>query len=143
MQPAILQTGESGTDRDIARQHRALRLEICELRGVIDSCPVTRRTGSHCRLLAVLVSRLGERLDTHFSLEEDAYSHSVTAAGCVAVYSDVAGLRTAHAALLAEAHRLAEILRTPIPPPDVSAQVLRWLDTLRGRDVIEADEAGR
>ena len=43
---------------DMARQHRAVRIEVNELRGMIDSCRATQRTDGYRHMLAVLVGRL-------------------------------------------------------------------------------------
>jgi hypothetical protein len=56
---------------DMARQHRAVRIEVSELRAMIDSCRATQRTDGYRNMLAVLVGRLRERLSLHFELEQE------------------------------------------------------------------------
>lgn len=108
---------------DMARQHRAVRIEVSELRGMIDSCRATQRTDGYRHMLAVLVGRLRERLVQHFDLEEEREADAAGAAE--------------HALLLDEAGRLAALLRSPVAPPDVVAKTMQWLDALRRHEQAE------
>jgi hypothetical protein len=112
---------------DLRRQHRALRLEISELRAMIDSRRATQRTDGYRHMLAVLVGRLRERLVLHFELEEQ---EAQVAGPPAARAAAVAHFAAEHAALLAEAARIALQLRTPNAPPDVVAKTLLWLDAV-------------
>jgi len=119
---------------DLARQHRAVRIELSELRAMIDSRRATQRTDGYRHMLAVLVGRLRERLVLHFELEEQGAHVAGPPADRTA---DVARFAADHAALLAEAARLALQLRTPHAPPDVVARTLRWLDAVRQHEQAE------
>jgi hypothetical protein len=114
---------------DMARQHRAVRIEVSELRGMIDSCRATQRTDGYRHMLAVLVGRLRERLAHHFQVEQER--------------EDVPEARAEHAALLAEGGRLAGLLRSPNAPPDVVAKTMQWLDALRQHEQAEDAFLGR
>lgn len=121
---------------DITRQHNALDLEIGELRAVIASCPATRRTGSYQRLVAVLVSRLEERLEAHFTEESDSV-YVVAASLHPGLAADLARFQDAHAEILATGRRLAEQLRAPTAPPAAVPQTLHWLDDLTRHEIEE------
>jgi hypothetical protein len=105
-----------GGVEDLARQHRAVRVEVSELRGMIGSCRATQRTDGYRHMLAVLVARLRERLVLHFELEQKRLA--------LPLFADQ------HAALLDDADRLATLLRSPNAPPDVVAKTMKWLDAL-------------
>ncbi|MBX3024373.1 hemerythrin domain-containing protein [bacterium] len=113
----------------MARQHRAVRIEVSELRGMIDSCRATQRTDGYRHMLAVLVGRLRERLLHHFEAEESR--------------APLAGLAVEHGALLEEGGRLALLLRSPTAPPDVVARTMRWLDALRRHEQGEDGSLAR
>lgn len=108
---------------DMARQHRAVRIEVSELRGMIDSRRATQRTDGYRLMLAVLVGRLRERLVQHFELEDER--------------DGGADLAAVHALLLDEGGRLAALLRSPTAPPDVVAKTIHWLDALRRHEQDE------
>jgi hypothetical protein len=115
---------------DMARQHRAVRIEVSELRAMIDSRRATQRTDAYRHMLAVLVGRLRERLILHFELEEEGARVARLRAAHPALAADLERFATAHAALLADAAHLAMQLRTPTAPPDVVARTMDWLDAL-------------
>ena len=108
---------------DLARQHRAVRVEVSELRGMIGSCRATQRTDGYRHMLAVLVTRLRERLVLHFEIEQERLY--------VPVFADQ------HEALLGDAARLAVLLRSPNAPPDVVAKTMKWLDDLVAHEHAE------
>jgi hypothetical protein len=122
---------------EMARQHRAVRSEVAELRGMIDSCRATQRTDGYRHMLAVLVTRLRERLVLHFESEQE----SVYIARLLIAHPDTAGdiarFAGAHDALLADSAHLAMLLRSPNAPPDVVAKTMRWLDELRQHERSE------
>jgi hypothetical protein len=122
---------------DMARQHRAVRSEVVELRGMIDSCRATQRTDGYRHMLAVLVTRLRERLVMHFESEQE----SVYVARLLVAYpntaEDIARFEAEHGALLADSAQLAILLRSPNAPPDVVARTMRWLDDLRQHEHAE------
>lgn len=108
---------------DMARQHRAVRIEVSELRGMIDSCRATQRSDGYRHMLAVLVGRLRERLVHHFEVEQER--------------EPIGRFVAEHAALLAEGGRLGALLRAPNAPPDVVAKTMHWLDALRQHEQAE------
>jgi hypothetical protein len=112
---------------DVRRQHRAVRIELNELRGMIDSCRATQRTDGYRHMLGVLVGRLRDRLVHHFAVEQ---------AG------DPFGAVADHDALLAEGERLTVLLRAPAAPPDVVARTMRWIDALRQHEQAEDSALG-
>lgn len=121
---------------DLSRQHHALRVEIAELRGMIDSRLAPQRNDRYHAMLAVLVGRLGDRLKAHFEAEEcDGFLAALAADPLLA--DEAERLCAAHATMLGDAHRLSDVLRAPDAPPDAVARVLRWLDALQRH---EADE---
>ena len=124
---------------EMARQHQAVRLEVVELRGMIDSCRATQRTDGYRAMLAVLVCRLRERLTTHFELEEEHVLVGRLGAGDPAAADALAGFARQHAALLDEGARLGELLRAATPPPKVVAKTMQWLDDLRAHEQAEDD----
>jgi hypothetical protein len=124
---------------DIARQHHTLQVEIGELRAMIDSLPATRRTERYRSMLAVLVGRLGERLKTHFEIEEDSGYVERVGAACPELADDVGRLHAEHVELVSDAARLADVLRAPAAPPDAVARILRWLDLLLRHELVEHD----
>lgn len=122
---------------DMARQHRAVRIEVSELPAMIDSCRATQRTDGYRQMLAVLVGRLRERLVLHFELEEEsAYVAGLRAARPDAS-ADLDRFAGEHATLLADAALLATQLRTPNAPPNTVARTMEWLETLRQHEQAE------
>lgn len=127
--PAVAGMGPISFAHDeLARQHRALRLEVGELRAMIDSRRATQRTDGYRRMIGVLVARLRERLAVHFDLEQEGAPFAALGAG------DRQRFTGAHAALLAEGGCLAELLRGTAPPPAAVGRTLRWLDDVRRHD---------
>ena len=129
-------TTSFGVD-DMARQHRAVRSEVSELRGMIDSCRATQRTDGYRRMLAVLVARLRERLVLHFESERESADVARLVVVRPETAEDIARFAADHEALLTAASRLAELLRTPNAPPDVVAKTMQWLDDLRQHEEAE------
>ena len=122
---------------DMARQHRAVRLEVSELRGMIDSCRATQRTDGYRHMLSVLVGRLRERLVLHFEIEQDGAQAAHLRASHAECAADLDRFSAEHPALLAEASRLALLLRSPGAPPDVVGKTMLWLDALRQHEQAE------
>lgn len=122
---------------DMARQHRAVRIEVSELRAMIDSCRATQRTDGYRHMLAVLVGRLRERLVLHFELEEESAQVARLRAARPIAADDLERFAAEHATLLAEAAQLATQLRTPNAPPNVVARTMQWLDALRRHEQAE------
>ncbi|MFN8644578.1 MAG: hemerythrin domain-containing protein [Candidatus Binatia bacterium] len=122
---------------DLTRQHRTVRIEVSELRAMIDSCRATQRTDGYRQMLAVLVCRLRERLVLHFELEQDGAHAARIRASFPAAAGDLARFADEHDRLLSEAAALAMQLRTPDAPPDVEARTMRWLDALRQHEQAE------
>ncbi len=122
---------------DMARQHRAVRIEVGELRAMIDSLRPTQRTDGYRNMLAVLVSRLRERLVLHFELEQEGAYVARLGAARPDTADDLARFAADHEALLAVASRLAALLRAPNAPPDVVAKTMQWLDDLRLHEQAE------
>lgn len=122
---------------DMARQHRAVRLEVSELRGMIDSCRATQRTDGYRHMLSVLVGRLRERLVLHFEIEQDGAQAARLRASQPECAAELDRFSAEHAALLAEASRLALLLRSPSAPPDVVGKTMLWLDALRQHEQAE------
>ena len=123
---------------DMARQHRAVRIEVSELRAMIDSSRPTQRTDGYRRMLAVLVSRLRERLVLHFELEQEGtYVARVRAAR--------PEHRRGHRPLRHRARGPARrrepprgaAARRPTRRPDVVAKTMQWLDDLRQHEQAE------
>ena len=123
---------------DMARQHRAVRIEVSELRAMIDSCRATQRTDAYRHMLAVLVGRLRERLILHFEIEEEGAHVAHLRAARPALARDLDRFAGEHAALLAEGASLAIQLRTPNAPPNAEARTMQWLDALRHHEEGEA-----
>ncbi|MDX2169622.1 MAG: hemerythrin domain-containing protein [Deltaproteobacteria bacterium] len=121
---------------EMARQHRAVRLEVVELRGMIDSCCATQRTDAYMSMLAVLVGRLRERLATHFELEQADHLERL-ARNRPELAADIERFQQEHAAFLTQASQLSELLRTAAAPPDTVARTMRWLDDLRRHESAE------
>jgi len=122
---------------DMARQHRAVRIEVSELRAMIDSCRATQRTDGYRNMLAVLVGRLRERLLLHFELEQEGVYVARLLAGHPETAEDITRFASEHETLLAAASRLAALLREPNSPPDVVAKTMQWLDDLRQHEQAE------
>ena len=122
---------------DVARQHRAVRIEVSELRGMIDSCRATQRTDGYRHMLAVLVTRLRERLLLHFESEQESGHVASLLVARPGVAEDLARFAGEHDALLADGGRLATLLRSPNAPPDVVAKTMQWLDDLRAPEQAE------
>jgi len=122
---------------DMARQHRAVRIEVSELRAMIDSCRATQRTDGYRNMLAVLVGRLRERLLLHFELEQEGVYVARLLAGHPETAEDITRFASEHETLLAAASRLAALLREPNSPPDVGAKTMQWLDDLRQHEQAE------
>ena len=122
---------------DMARQHRAVRSEVVELRGMIDSCRATQRTDGYRHMLAVLVTRLRERLVLHFESEQESVYVARLLVAHPGTASDIARFAGEHDALLADSAQLAMLLRSPNAPPDVVARTMRWLDDLRQHEHSE------
>jgi hypothetical protein len=128
--------GISGLD-EMARQHRAVRLEVIELRGMIDSCRATQRTDGYRHMLAVLVGRLRERLALHFEIEQErVYAARLLTPGTA---DEIAAFAAEHDRLVRVAGQLADLLRATNAPPDVVAKTMQWLDDL-GRHEQAEDE---
>jgi hypothetical protein len=121
---------------EMARQHRAVRLEVVELRAMIDSCCATQRTDAYLSMLAVLVGRLRERLATHFELEQADHLDRL-ARNRPELAADIQRFQREHGDFLAQASRLSELLRAPAAPPDTVARTMRWLDELRLHETAE------
>ena len=128
---------------DVARQHRAVRIEVSELRAMIGSCRATQRTDGYRHMLAVLVGRLRERLVLHFEIEEEGAYVAHLRASRPDAAADLDRFAGEHATLLAEAGHLALQLRTPNAPPDAEAKTLRWLDALHGHEQGEDEFLAR
>jgi hypothetical protein len=127
---------------DLSRQHHALRVEIAELRGMIDSRLAPQRNDRYHAMLAVLVGRLGDRLRSHFEAEEcDGYLAALAADPALA--DDLDRLCAAHATLVGDALHLSDVLRAPDAPPDAVARVLRWLDLVQRHEADEHDVVQR
>jgi hypothetical protein len=148
MASAAPQPARAAAHADIARQHHALDVEIGELRALIDSCPAPQRAERYRLMLAVLIGRLAERLKTHFEVEgEDGYLVDIIAAA-PELAGVVGQLHAQHAAMMRDATTLAELLRTPLAPPDAVSRMLRWLEVLRRHELdehelVEQSVAGR
>jgi hypothetical protein len=121
---------------EMARQHRAVRLEVVELRGMIDSCCATQRTDAYLSMLAVLVGRLRERLATHFELEQADHLERL-ARNRPDLVGEIERFQCEHSAFLTQATQLSELLRAPAAPPDTVARTMRWLDELRLHETAE------
>jgi hypothetical protein len=121
---------------EMARQHRAVRLEVVELRGMIDSCCATQRTDAYRSMLAVLVGRLRERLATHFEIEQADHLDRL-ARNRPELAADIQRFQQEHGAFLARASQLSELLRAPAAPPDTVAKTMHWLEDLRRHETAE------
>lgn len=121
---------------EMARQHRAVRLEVVELRGMIDSCCATQRTDAYLSMLAVLVGRLRERLAMHFELEQADHLERL-ARNRPELAADIQRFQREHREFLSQAAMLADLLRAPAAPPDTVARTMRWLDDLRLHESAE------
>ncbi|MEO8601887.1 MAG: hemerythrin domain-containing protein [bacterium] len=128
--------GVSAGYEDMARQHRAVRLEVVELRGMIDSCSAPQRTDSYRNMLAVLVGRLRQRLATHFELEQDNHLERLRRLRPECA-PELDRFEREHGKFVAEASQLAELLRAPIAPPDTVGRTMQWLDALRQHENAE------
>jgi len=133
--------GVSAGYEEMARQHRAVRVEMVELRGMIDSCRATQRTDGYRSMLAVLVGRLRERLALHFEREQDDHLARLLRTRPEAA-PDVQRFCHEHTELLAQAHRLAEQLRAPAAAPDTVARTMEWLEALRQHESAEEQFVG-
>lgn len=122
---------------DMARQHRAVRIEVSELRGMIDSCRATQRTDGYRHMLSVLVGRLRERLALHFEIEQEGAQVAHLRAAHPGCAADLDRFAAEHQVLLAEAGRLAMLLRGPGAPPDVVGKTMLWLEALRQHEQAE------
>jgi len=118
----------------MARQPRAVRLEMVELRGMIDSCPATQRSDGFRATLSVLVARLRDRLTVHFELEEERVRSERLGAGVPLIADALERVAGGHAALVAEGPRLTALLRAAAAPPNVVAKTMQWIDELRAHE---------
>lgn len=122
---------------DMARQHRAVRIEASELRGMIDSRRATQRTDGYRQMLSVLLGRLRERLALHFEIEQEGAQGAHLRATHPEHAAALDRFAAEHAGLLAEAGRLALLLRSPSAPPGVVGKTMQWLDALRQHEQAE------